>query len=345
MKYKISIILPIYNVDKFLPRCMESLLSQTLDDIEIIMVDDESPDSCPQLCDEYEYKYQNIKVIHKKNDGLGYARNSGLTICEGEYVAFVDSDDFVDIHMFEDLYNYAKANSLDACFCGYHIWKDNRHDVLKQEKYDYEVCYGKHAVRKVLLDMVGSKPESHSDVTVLSSMWKGIYSLEVIKNNNLQFVSERQYIAEDIIFHCDFMPCCIKVGFVPGCYYYYCDNGTSLTRAYKSDRFEKELFLFKTIGQKLKAAGFSEVEYKNRLDRYLLLKIRSCISQQYAYIGIYGYKRMKNAVDFIVNNREVREFCKRYPYKKLDIKHWLFFIMVKYKLVHILFFLNKIQKL
>lgn len=101
MMIKVSIILPIYNVEKYLKRCMDSLLGQTLKDIEIVMVDDESPDHCPQLCEEYKAKYPNVKVVHKKNGGLGFARNSGLEVCEGEYVAFIDSDDFVDVHMFE----------------------------------------------------------------------------------------------------------------------------------------------------------------------------------------------------------------------------------------------------
>lgn len=93
---KVSIIVPIYNVEKYLDRCMASLLNQTLEDIEIIMVDDGSPDRCPKMCDEYAKKDSRVKVVHKKNGGLGYARNSGLDVATGEYVAFVDSDDYVD---------------------------------------------------------------------------------------------------------------------------------------------------------------------------------------------------------------------------------------------------------
>src|SRR5574344_1424030 len=107
---KVSIIVPIYNVEKYLDRCMESLLNQTLKDIEIIMVDDGSPDNCPKMCDEYAKRDKRVKVIHKKNGGLGYARNSGLDIATGEYVAFVDSDDYVDVNMYETLYNFAKDN-------------------------------------------------------------------------------------------------------------------------------------------------------------------------------------------------------------------------------------------
>lgn len=116
MNIKVSIIVPVYNVEPYLDRCMQSLLKQTLKEIEIIMVDDESPDHCPQLCEDYKAKYSNVKVVHKKNGGLGFARNSGLEVAKGEYVAFIDSDDFVDTDMFQHLYEYAAENKCDAVF-------------------------------------------------------------------------------------------------------------------------------------------------------------------------------------------------------------------------------------
>lgn len=341
---KVSIILPIYNVEKYLKRCMDSLLNQTLKNIEIVMVDDESPDNCPQLCEDYKAQYPNVKVVHKKNGGLGFARNSGLEVCEGEYVAFIDSDDFVDVHMFENLYDYAHKNELDACFCGYNVYKDEQHVRKRQEKADYEVCDGREAVDEVLMDIVGAAPTYPSDVKVLSSMWKGIYSLDTIRKNKLQFVSEWEYIAEDIMFHLDFMPCANKVGFVPGCYYYYCDNGTSLTRSYRADRFERELFQYAGMKKRLLAAGYKEEKFGNRLDRYLLLKIRGCISQQFNYISTNGYAMMRAEAMKIVSCPEVRAFCKRYPSHLLDMKHRLFFNLVRYKMVDLLFLLLKIAK-
>lgn len=341
---KVSVVLPIYNVEKYLKRCMDSLLNQTLKDIEIVMVDDESPDNCPHLCEEYKSKYANIKVVHKKNGGLGYARNSGLEVCEGEYVAFIDSDDFVDIHMFEDLYNYAHKNGLDACFCGYNVYKDNDHIRKRQEKSDYEICDGRKAVDGVLMDMVGAEPSYYSDVKILSSMWKGIYSLETIKNNRLIFVSEREFIAEDIMFHIDFLPHAYKVGFVPECYYYYCDNGTSLTRSYRSDRFERELYQYRSMELRLLDQGYTKTLFMNRLDRYLMLKIRACISQQYAYIPQKGYLMMRKEAKNIVSCKEVREFCRRYPSNQLKMKHRAFFNLIRYELVDLIFLLFKITR-
>lgn len=94
MKPKVSIIVPCYNVEKYLDQCMNNLVNQSLQEIEIILVDDGSPDRVPEMCDEWAMKDNRIKVIHKKNEGLGYARNSGLEIAMGEYVTFVDSDDY-----------------------------------------------------------------------------------------------------------------------------------------------------------------------------------------------------------------------------------------------------------
>ena len=111
---KVSIIIPVYNVEKYIDKCVQSARNQTMQDIEIILVDDESPDGCPQICNDYAKNDSRIKVVHKKNGGLGFARNSGLEVATGKYVTFLDSDDFVDLHTYEHLYGIATKNNLDA---------------------------------------------------------------------------------------------------------------------------------------------------------------------------------------------------------------------------------------
>lgn len=342
MNPKISIIVPCYNVEKYLERCMDSIVSQTLKDLEIILVDDKSTDSTSQMCDEWKNKDERIKVIHKlRNEGLGYARNTGLLSATGTYVAFFDSDDFVNTKMLEDLYNYASSNNLDAAFCGYYFFKDDQHKRMRQEKKGYEVCDTAQSIRDVLLDMVGGRPEAKSDAPILSSVWKGIYSRNTLIKNDLKFVSERNYIAEDIIFHCDFLPCCKRIGFVPGCYYYYCENGSSLTRTYRNDRFNKELLMYNTIEQRLIKHHYTETEYRNRLDRYFQLKIRACIAQQAHFVNQYGYRQMRLSAKLIINDINVRAFVNRFPYKELPIKHKIFFLLLKYKMVDLLLFILK----
>ena len=112
----ISIIVPVYNVEKYLKKCVDSLICQSYPNLEIILVDDGSPDSCPDICDSFEKEYSNIRVIHKKNGGLSSARNAGIDIAKGEYIGFVDSDDMVFPNMYETLYGLIKdKNRAVAC--------------------------------------------------------------------------------------------------------------------------------------------------------------------------------------------------------------------------------------
>ncbi|MBQ6799361.1 MAG: glycosyltransferase [Oscillospiraceae bacterium] len=117
----ISVIVPVYRVELYLRPCIESILAQTLQEIEIILVDDGSPDRCGELCEEYAAKDPRIRVIHKENGGLSSARNAGLEIAQGEYIGFVDSDDRVDPDMFEFLYRNLEESGADISVCGYRI--------------------------------------------------------------------------------------------------------------------------------------------------------------------------------------------------------------------------------
>lgn len=114
----ISVIVPIYNVEKYLERCVESIINQTYKNLEIILVDDGSPDNCPQMCDDYAKKDSRIKVVHKKNGGLSDARNAGMKVATGEYVSFIDSDDYISLDFYETLLQTMVDNDSDIVECG-----------------------------------------------------------------------------------------------------------------------------------------------------------------------------------------------------------------------------------
>jgi len=113
MKPLISIIVPVYNVEQYLQRCLESIINQTYKNLEIILVDDGSPDNCPQICDDYAAKDNRIMVIHKKNGGLSDARNAGLDICKGKFISFVDSDDWIDTNYIKTLFDLLTETKTD----------------------------------------------------------------------------------------------------------------------------------------------------------------------------------------------------------------------------------------
>lgn len=121
----VSVIVPIYKVEPYLRRCLESIVNQSYRNLEIILIDDGSPDKCPQICDEYAAKDNRIKVIHKENGGLSDARNVGLNICKGQYISFVDSDDWIDEHFFENLLSSTTNNEADIVVASCKYVTDN----------------------------------------------------------------------------------------------------------------------------------------------------------------------------------------------------------------------------
>ena len=111
---KLSIIVPIYGVEQYLRKCVDSLLAQDIDNYEIILVDDGSPDSCPQICDDYAATHKNIRVVHRENGGLSAARNSGIEVAQGEYIMFVDSDDYIEPNVLKGLLTQVERDNLDV---------------------------------------------------------------------------------------------------------------------------------------------------------------------------------------------------------------------------------------
>ena len=118
--YLVSIIVPIYNVEKYLDRCIQSILNQSYENLEIILVDDGSPDRSSEICDEYRKSDQRIKVVHKENGGLSDARNAGLILAKGKYIIFLDSDDYIEHTMVEDAVTVLEKNDSDIVIWGYY---------------------------------------------------------------------------------------------------------------------------------------------------------------------------------------------------------------------------------
>ncbi|XRG78440.1 glycosyltransferase [Rossellomorea sp. GAMAL-10_SWC] len=148
MHPKISIIVPIYNVENYIHKCIDSILSQTFSDFELILVNDGSPDRCGNIAEEYSKKDSRIIVIHKKNGGLSDARNSGIEIAKGEYIGFVDGDDWIEPDMYKLLYDMCVEKECEIASCNYFILKDN--EKIENNPYPLMVQSRKEAMRTLL---------------------------------------------------------------------------------------------------------------------------------------------------------------------------------------------------
>lgn len=149
----ISIIVPIYSVEKYLHKCVDSIINQTYQNLEIILVDDGSPDKCGEICDEYEKKDSRIKVIHKENGGLSDARNAGIDAAKGEYLAFIDSDDYIALNMIETLHNSISKDKSDLALCDFmYVYEDyNEIEKIKiSSPIKNELISGRDALKKLV---------------------------------------------------------------------------------------------------------------------------------------------------------------------------------------------------
>lgn len=340
----VSIIVPVFRVEKYLDRCVESLLGQTLKNIEIILVDDGSPDSCPEMCEEWAKKDSRIKVIHKENQGLGFARNSGLEKATGEFSGFVDSDDFVEPDMFEKLFSAAKRENADIAMCGLCCIggimtekKDARENINCFD--EYTVFCKKKEIDRLMLDISGAKPGEKQDSKYGFSSVKNIYRTEVIEKNSLRFLSEREVASEDVFFLLDFLKKAQCAVGIPGAYYCYCRNGESLSKSYRSDRFEKCALIIDGINERLKER-MPESEYKIYTDRLFQAYARAACMQEIQFAKQNGLtkKELDLRLKAICASPRLKNTLKNYPWYRLPATQAAFAFTMRFSLV-------KIQKL
>lgn len=147
----ISVIVPVYNVEKYLRRCVDSIINQTYKDFEIILVDDGSKDTSPAICDEYAKKYSNIKVIHQKNAGPSVTRNEGTSIAKGDYITYIDSDDLVHPDYLKILIDLCSKNNADLSCCNFAIFSKESEIISNENTKSNELCFsGIEAMNKML---------------------------------------------------------------------------------------------------------------------------------------------------------------------------------------------------
>ncbi len=235
---KVSVIVPVYNVAPYLSECLESLVNQTYRNLEIIVVNDGSTDDSPVICEQWRERDSRIKLIHKQNAGLGEARNTGLEHVTGEYVGFVDSDDYVDRTMYEKMVAAALKYDADVVQCNYNQFFCDG-SVKKKGDFDKVRVFTGDECRSLANALVNG----HNGLTtglLHAAVWVCLFRRDAI---NCRYISERIVGSEDIPFKASVFLKCRKVVFIPDhlCFYRY--NDTSLTRVFRYDLFTRYINL------------------------------------------------------------------------------------------------------
>lgn len=230
---KVSIIVPVYNAEKYLCECVDSILRQTLNDIELILVDDGSADASPMLCDRYAAQDDRVKVVHQANSGAAAARNCGLSIAHGEYIAFADSDDWIDADMYERMLDTAEENNCDLVIC----------DCLKEcgnssQLYTHDLpggFYDRARMHSVYFPQLLMPDNMEYPVTI--SNWLLLIRRDVIDENKLSF-PEGMRFSEDLQFGSEVGYFAKSMTYLKGyAPYHYRQNPDSVTHAAYKDKW------------------------------------------------------------------------------------------------------------
>ena len=226
--------MPVYNVEKYLRESIESILAQTYTNYELILVDDGSPDGCPQICDEYAKQYEQIRVCHKQNGGSSSARNAGIKNACGKYILFVDSDDTIEPNLLEDVVSQAEKTNADVTIFGVNtkVIKSGVVQAYRKGKHAPALLEGRSQTEGNFVFLTEDNAWSFS--------WDKLYKREIIVENNIEYNSYYDKVCEDTIFLLDLFPFVNKICIVEGCYYNYAIRDTqSVVMSFVPNRYEK----------------------------------------------------------------------------------------------------------
>lgn len=333
MQPLISVIVPVYNTAIYLPRCVASLQAQTLQAIEIILIDDGSTDESAQLCDAYAQNDKRIVVLHTKNGGQSAARNLGIAQAKGAFIAFVDSDDSVLPDMYKTLLSLIQTNDAQAALCGLTRVLANGKRLAADCVQD-AVFSGKDAVRQgILLPLLAGEPRLDAADYLNASVCRGLYAHNMISENKLTF-SETSF-SEDLLFNLDFFAHCTKAVSTEKPFYLYYDNPASTTTAYTATRFDTVCALYRELMLRYPHYHLAANDALPRIGALILGQISVCMKQEVAHNG----KRQLLAMCNAAVTEEALQLCKP---SSLFFPLSLFCFLIKHRQIFLLTLLIRI---
>ena len=310
----VSVIVPIYNVEKVLVKCIDSILEQTYNNIEIILIDDGSTDSSSQICNDYALRDERIKVIHKNNGGLSDARNAGIKAAVGDYYLFVDSDDYIEKKTVEILLKEALSFNVDICIFDINIISKDGSSHISS----FDLPKGK-TIKKISENV-------QSYATVCSSVWRCFYKANLIKKHNLTF--EFQTVSEDVLFNMKAFAKAERVVYVKETLYNYLINPAGIVRGYKKDYLDRQIKFRTKQMEYINDLGLEKHKsiFADKFSGHIVYTIKN-----YAKISEEPFADKANCLRKIINNPVIRESVFTPNYKSAINTRKILWIIMKLK--------------
>lgn len=325
-KILVSIIVPVYRVEAYLAQCVDSLLGQTYPDLEIILVDDGSPDNCPAICDGYAASHANIRVIHKRNEGAGLARKTGLDHARGTYVLFVDGDDWLDRDTVACCVEAARADEADCVLFGYIREYPGKQimNPLFDRDYSWDASQSEEKVHRRIVGLTGQELQEPHRIDNLSSFCMRLLRRDAAQKG--RFVSERVTgTSEDTIFNLYALDGC-RISYLNRCFYHYRKTDASMIMSHKPDLADKWDVLYEQIQAYINGSGKADAYRTPFLNRVACCMIGLGLNEAGSSENLL---RKASKIRRILNKPLYRE-----AFRQLDITHcglkWkVFFLLCK----------------
>lgn len=299
---KISAIMPVYNVEKYVGKCIESLQKQTLGDFELIAVDDGSPDRSGEICDEYAKNDPRIKVIHQKNSGAPAARNAAIEIATGKYLYFMDSDDWAEKTMLEDMYNAAEANEAQLVVAGYYIdtYYSDTEFYSQEQTFPTTVFASCEDFRRNAYKLF--------DRNLLYTPWNKLFLREYIMKNNIRF---KNVFWDDFPFNLDVVKDVERVVVLENKYYHFMRaRAESETAKYRSDMYEKREEEHGWMTDLYEYWRIEDAESNEMLQRRYIERVVGCVENITNPACTLSAKEKKKEIKKIITSDRVKTALK-----------------------------------
>lgn len=335
-----SLILPVYNVEKYVKRCVNSLLRQEYTDYEIILVDDGSTDSSGSICDKLADKNNNIFAYHKENGGLSDARNYGMDRAKGNYILFIDSDDWVDEKLLISLHNHLNKSNVDILKFGFQKMQEGNYKNTFFSYFNIGVYDRRQIEETILPYTIGPKRLFCYEQNDCKSVWSHVYSLNFLRENNIRFVSEREILNEDYLFNLHTLLYAKSLEVTHYILYYYDYREGSLSKRYITNEFERKLKLHREYKLLLERNGlFERYEtpyYSECVDGfYACISNECCCWNETSKYAVQNIKKILNCKECEISLLK----CKR---SNMNLKGKVIYWLMRLKFAYLMYILYKI---
>lgn len=326
---QVSVIVPVYKTKEYLGQCVQSLCSQSYSNLEIILVDDGSPDECPALCDAHAAHDERIRVIHKENEGSSFAREAGLQTASGEYILFVDSDDWIESDTIECCIEVARRNNAGCVMFGYTREYPGKSidTLLFDHDFSYDEAYSEAEIHRRMVGLVGEELREPQRIDRLSSVCMKLYRAEVARKGRI--VSEQVVgTSEDTIFNLYALDSC-RISYINRCFYHYRKtNAQSITTAHKADLTEKWDVMYSVVQEYLESSGKAEAYRTPFLNRVACGMIGLGLNEISSQASIW--QKARRLQEILANPLYTKAFA-QLDTSYCDMKWKFFFLLCKEK--------------